>query len=50
MYALFLKDEQGNMVKDDTVENYLDALKVVASWVEDVKFGYSVLIKNLSGL
>lgn len=38
------------MVKDDTATSYLDALKIVASWVDDVKFGHSVVIKNLFGV
>ena len=50
MYALFLHDETGYMVKDDTADNYLDALKIAAAWVEELKTGYSVIIRNYSGL
>ena len=37
MFALFLQNEVRDMVESAEADNFLDALKVAASWVEKTK-------------
>ena len=50
MYAIFLKNETGDMVSKAFANSLIIAFEIISGWRENFEPGYSITIKNLSGL